>query len=493
MSKKLIFIFLISSVSAIAGEEFILSKSIVNSYAACFNLDFENAQKQLLEDKKQNKSNAFRYLIDNYIDAIKLLIEDDPLYYKQALARKSKRLEALEDCNKESVFYYYILSDIHLQWAFVRIKFGDQIKAVNDLRLAAKYNKLNGLKFPTFILTYKNDAVIQAIASAIPPKFYWIGKQLNIKGNITTAEKKIEDLLHFTDVNKDFSFLNAELNLIKLFIQLNLSGKLIEDVNLSENADEIEFKPLILKFYIAINYIKQGKLLQAKQLLNEVEKNKKGIGFNYLKYLFAEIYIGEKLEDNGNLDLFLNRTKGNSYIKAALRKKAWLAVLSGDVVKYQDLMRRILTEGSENTDDDKQALFEAKSKFIPNKFLLASRMYFDGGQYFLSLQQLSLIDIQSLRFEDKSELYYRRGRCFQRLNKLENAQRDFANSIAISKLTNPYIYSVSCFYQAKIYEQLLNNTLAVKHYNMVIEAKQHPYKTSLDAKSKASLQRLNVH
>jgi len=201
--------------------------------------------------------------------------------------------------------------------------------------------------------------------------------------------------------------------------------------------------------------------------------------------------MNEKLNDYNYLDIFLSRNKGKSYIKAALRKKAWKAILMDDVSQYQLFMRRIQTEGSENTDEDKQAMFEAKSNIIPNKYLLSSRLYFDGGQYELSLNQLNFIDVITLDLEEKSELYYRKGRCFQRLNKFEEAQNEFNNSIAISRLSNPYIFAVSCFNKAQIYEHLNSKSQAIKYYQMELDTKQHPYKISLDAKSKAALQRLN--
>jgi hypothetical protein len=491
MRIKLIFIFLFIGFSALAEEEFILSKSIVNAYTACFNFKLEDARSFLIEDRVVNKNNAFRYLIENYIDAINLLVEDDPIFYKVALSKRLKRLEALSECNRESVFYNYVLSDVHLQWAFVRIKFGDQVKAVNELRLAAKYNKLNKLKFPTFILNDKNDAVIQAIASSIPPKFAWIGRQLNIEGKIESATAKIEEFLLFTRINRQFYFLQPELNLIKLFIEFNLSSNLIESSDLSKYLDDKEFDSDILKFYLSINLIKNGQNSTALNLLNEISNNKNGIEFNYLNYLKAEINLNTKLNDANYFDVFLVKYKGSSYIKSALRKKAWMAILSNNIDQYKFLMNKLLIEGFENTDDDKQAMMEAKSKLIPNLHLLSARLYFDGGEYNLSLNQLSLIDIKLLRIDEKSEFYYRRGRCFQRLKKLENAQSDFNSAIAISRFSNAYIQAVACFNQAQIYEQLHNKVQSEKFYKMVLETKQHPYKMSLDAKSKSAIQRFN--
>ena len=268
MRIKLIFVFLITGFSAIAEEQFILSKSIVSAYSSCFNFKINDAKNYLIEDKIVNKNNAFRYLIENYIDAISLLVEDDPVFYKVALSRRLKRLEALSECNSESVFYNYVLSDVHLQWAFIRIKFGDQVKAVNELRLAAKYNKLNKSKFPAFVLNNKNDAVIQAIASSIPPKFAWIGRQLNIEGKIESATAKIEELLLFTRINRQFYFLHSELSLIKLFIELNLSSSLIESSDLLKYLDNKEFDSKVLKFYLSINLIKHGENSIAINLLN---------------------------------------------------------------------------------------------------------------------------------------------------------------------------------------------------------------------------------
>jgi hypothetical protein len=76
---------------------------------------------------------------------------------------------------------------------------------------------------------------------------------------------------------------------------------------------------------------------------------------------------------------------------------------------------------------------------------------------------------------------------------LVKAQIDFKNSISIAKLCNPYILAVSSFNLAQLYEKSNNDINAKYYYQIVLDSKQHPYKASLDAKSKAALQRLQKH
>jgi hypothetical protein len=490
MPHKIIFFLFFISFSAHSEEKFVLTHSIVNAYNSVIDFKINDAKNYLIEDKIVSKNNAFRYLIENYIDLVNLLIEDNSRYYQIAQSNRLKRIEALEQCDKKSAFYYYALSEIHMQWAFIRMKFGEQIKCANEFRLAAKYDKLNEEKFPEFLLNNKHNAIIQAIAASIPPNFSWFGSQLNIKGNLNSSINKLNELIHFTKVNTQYNFIKTELEFIKLFIQLNLSGRSLESFNLLEMTTNKELNKPLLNLYFAINLMKQGETEKSLDLIDTLMVQKNGLDFSYLNYLKAENFLNSELNDKGYYNLFLQNYKGKSFIKAAFRKKAWLSLINNNLNEYNYYIKKVLIDGVALNEDDKQALSEAESKIIPNSLLLSARIYFDGGKFDLALNKLAIINFLELSLIEKSEYFYRRARCFQKKNEFSKALIDFNNAIQISKKSNNYIMAVASFYQGQLFEQTNKNDIAIESYEAVLKTSKHPYKSSLDAKAKAAIQRL---
>ena len=110
-------------------------------------------------------------------------------------------------------------------------------------------------------------------------------------------------------------------------------------------------------------------------------------GSDYLNYHYLDFMMGlaktRKLESDASsyFEKFIQNYKGKNYIKEAYQKMAWNALLQGNKDKYWEYMYYVKTRGDDLIDDDKQALYEAESKHVPNVILLKSRILFDGGYY----------------------------------------------------------------------------------------------------------------
>lgn len=98
--------------------------------------------------KKEHPKNFLPIFLENHADFLKLNINDNRALYDNTKSRVEYRLERLKDGDKNSPFYLYTLAEIHLQWAFCKIKFGEYVSAVFEVRKAYQMLLDNKRNFP---------------------------------------------------------------------------------------------------------------------------------------------------------------------------------------------------------------------------------------------------------------------------------------------------------------------------------------------------------
>ncbi|MBK7504487.1 MAG: hypothetical protein IPI52_05205 [Bacteroidetes bacterium] len=78
-----------------------------------------------------------------------LYIGENKTLFESLETKKSNRIDIPEKGNKISLVYY-TQADLHLHWAFARIKFGEYLSAVLEVKKAASMHRENLEKFPDF-------------------------------------------------------------------------------------------------------------------------------------------------------------------------------------------------------------------------------------------------------------------------------------------------------------------------------------------------------
>ena len=144
-----------------------------------------------------------------------------------------------------------------------------------------------------------------------------------------------------------------------------------------------------------------------------------------------------------NKYLFLQQ-KGR-YIKSALLRKKWIAILEGQ--PYAELDLAIRNRGTNYTFSDRQAFEEFTTDYNPS--LLKVRICFDGGRHRDALQVLSTIKPQNLPPERVSEFYYRKARVYQKLTKHKKALEAF-DKLMDTPNTGNYFHKKAMLERGKI-------------------------------------------
>ena len=78
-----------------------------NAYLSIIDLKFEKGLDFIEKEKQQNPNNGLIHLHENYKDFLALIIGEDQQLFDKISSNKSKRLSAIEKCNKNSPYYLY--------------------------------------------------------------------------------------------------------------------------------------------------------------------------------------------------------------------------------------------------------------------------------------------------------------------------------------------------------------------------------------------------
>jgi tetratricopeptide (TPR) repeat protein len=195
-------------------------------------------------------------------------------------------------------------------------------------------------------------------------------------------------------------------------------------------------------------------------------------------------------ESIGKLQNYIDRFKGNFYVKDALQKISWMYYLQQEPEKAQVTRERILVSGSTDTDADKQAQKEAESGKWPNEILLRARLLDDGGYYNRAL--LVLIGKQASSFPEKGErleFYYRTGRIYEALGRESEAITAYQEALKMGEGRREYYGARAALQMGFIYEKRGDKKTALIYFKKVLSMRAHDYKDALDQKAKAGVER----
>ncbi len=177
-------------------------------------------------------------------------------------------------------------------------------------------------------------------------------------------------------------------------------------------------------------------------------------------------------------------------MKEAYQKLAWYWLLQGNVDKYHDYMTKVSLYGDDYTDGDKQATDEARSGEIPNPCLLKARLLFDGGYYNFADSVLNRYDCQMHSGRDEIEFPYRKGRIAHAMGEYDLAISWYDQAMELGREQAYYFAANAALQAGNILESQENFELAEIYFKKCLKMPTKEYKTSINQKARAGLNRL---
>lgn len=458
------------------------------AYANILQLKLNEGELKLKKEIVRNPDNLFPVFLANYIDFFKLYISEDKELYAQLIKKRKTRLQLLEKGDRISPFYLFTKASVMLQWAILKLKFGDYLQAFREVNRSYQILKENKQRFPEFSANDMNLALLHTVIGAIPKEFD-LGKA--ILGWKASVSQGLDEMKSVLDKGASF-FFYPECRIYYTLLQLHLGNNENEAwrmVNEPTFDTHDNLLNCFVKAHVAM-YSKHND--EAAMVLKNAPQSNSYWPFYFLDYMYGLTLI-RQLDTGANFyfQRYINRFQGENYIKESWQKLAWMAILNQDSLRYRQMMIQCLHNGTDKIDADKAAQQEAESGEIPNIRLLQSRLLFDGADYQRALDTLKKISNKdSMTLKNQIEYGYRMGRVLQNLGQSRQAVVWLLKTMVRGE-KQPWYFAASAALQCGlIYESKLDFVKARYFYLECLAMHENEYKSGLDAQAKAALSRI---
>jgi len=482
MKLKLLLFLLLSN---FAYASFDVNENIKNSYKHIINLEFEEAHDLLEVEAESSPNNGFIPLHKNYIDFLTILISEDNAYFENAEKQKNLRLDLLENAEENSPYYLYVQAEVHLQWAFSRLKFDEYSTATYEFIKAYKLLEKNQEKFPDFVLNKKGLGLIHSILGAVPEQFQWILNLAGLEGGIALGLSELNEVLN----SEECKLYETEILFLLSFLQINLTENDKLNQEYLDRIGERYKDNLLLNFATALLSHNLGLNDYCLNVLESRPSNKGKLPFYYLDYLQGMSYLYKLDYENAKnkFEYFSANFKGVNYIKSAYHKLAWIAFLQKNSEKKNEYFAKVISEGNTSIDEDKVAMKDAEGVYFSSPVLLKARLLYDGGYYEKALSQ-----IIAFKQIDNIEYWYRLARVKSKLdNKNNEIIAHYKKSYDLGKESTTYYAPMSALQIGLIYEKQSEFVKAEVYFNKCLSMSGFDYERGIHQKAKSGLERIS--
>lgn len=485
-------LFTISCVRLCAVGVFQYDNKICEAYDKIQHLQLNEA-KTILQNLRQNQPNNLAIVhLEDYQDFFRLYLSENENELSTYKKRLDERLSNLQKGGPDSPYFLYVQADMLLHWALLKIKFGDYLATFNAAGRAYRLLKRNQEKFPSFMPNYKNLGLLHALAGTIPDQYRWGAKLLGgLSGTIEQGKNELEKVLTYAEKNENFLFAEESAVMYAMLL-LYLAN---EPDAAWQACEKYRFKPVsnpVHCFTKATIALRSGRNDEAIQILSKRTINPGEATFPYLDFLLGLAKIRRlDFEANQAFQRFLQQFKGQNYIKEAYQKLAWIELLQGDKVTYQNYMKRCLEKGQSTYGADEHAQAEAETGQMPNTTLLKARLLFDGGYYQKAHDLLKEKDEKDFSPERlRLEYNYRLGRILHGLKRYPEALQQYQKTIQQGAQSSEY-YACNAALQAGLLCEKRKQYDSARHYfKRCLQLQPREYKNSLHQAAKAGLNRI---
>ena len=459
-------------------------------YESITSLRIPEARTLISQDKKANASNLIYPLLESYADFYQLFLNENKAEYNQMYPAFEQRIQLLEDGPKQSPYHLYSIALAHLHKSLIAIRFNKNLEAALDFRKAFLLFKENKKTYPNFSPNDVYLGLMTTVIGTIPKGYQWMASLLGMSGKITEGNALVLKYIHSKDAYANQC--RNEALFVYPYLIMNFEGNKKKTFDFLENTD-YDFNNNHLHAYMATNlYLNNQQSQKALQIASNINPANTYLDLPFWQFEMGYAYLNElKLDAAKNaLQQFINRFKGQFYVKDAFEKLSWIAYIQGDQAKANAYRSNVLSKGNDITDADKQALQNAKKGTWPPPILLRARLLSDGGYQQQALSVLAGKTSKDFDNDaDKTEFAYRLGRIYDLAGQPDQAIPFYTSAIEKGANQPAYFAARAALQIGLIYEQKNNPTLAMTFFNTCLEMKNHAFKNSLDQKAKTGIQR----
>lgn len=470
-------LFLFCIAPAIHSQDFQFSATTREAYYKVLNLQFADVRRSL-----QNPQTPQEHYVLSFSEALELIVTEDHQLlggYEAASEKRTDRKSA-----KKSADELLLQSEIHLQWAFVYLKFGQELDAAFRLRHAYLIAEDIRMQYPGYKAVYKISGLLNVLIGSVPDKYSWILGLLNMQGSVDTGLRQLHEL---SDMDHDLAF---EATLWYAFIHgfiLQAPEKAIEEMR--NIGDE---NPLAA-FLLANFHMKNASSERALAYLQRLESATRGTRIPYASYLKGEVYLhkGDYPRAIEAYTFFLRNYRGQNYVKDAHYKIGLCYWLDEKQEEAIIAFAEAENAGKESAEADKHAARNLASSEMPSIPLTRVRFFTDGGYYREATEVLDRTDANNFsERRHQVEWYYRKARLLHKQNRPEEAKPYYQKTIELAEMNEWYFAPNSCLQLGYLAREKGDTNEARTYFEKALTYRRHEYKNSIDSKARSALAQL---
>lgn len=486
----IVILFFILPLSAISQKVYDFTATCQQAYYEITRLKIEHGQELIQKARLQNPNNLIPVVLESYIDFLILFLNENPADYALRYPRFSERIDVLDEGPKSSPFHRFALGTVRVHKAASAIKFGKMWEAGWDIRRAWILLKDNKKEFPRFVADDLLYGTLQTMIGTIPKGYKWLANVLGMRGSVTEGLKTVQAFVNSNDpMAKIYS---NEACFIYPYLLFYMDNKKDEAMVFIQQK-KLDLVNNHLHGWMAANLSLNNK---QSQLTQQIVQNRN----NSPEYLdipiwdfemgFVKLYQLKPDEAIPYFERFLQKFKGNFYVKDVYDKIRLSYYLEGNTTAAEKARQLVLTKGNTDSDADKKALKDAKANFWPNMLLLKARLLNDGGYHREALALLhGKTENDFEKEEDRLEYVYRVARIYDDLGRDPEAINAYLAAIRLGEFRKEYYAARAAVQIGQIYEKRGQKSLAIQYYQRCLDMGDHEYKNSLDQRAKSGILR----
>jgi hypothetical protein len=421
------------------------------------------------------------YLL-NYADFLEVFISGDTDLWEVYRINSAKRLKRISGYEIDE-YYYYSIWNIHLHNAFLRVKFGDNIRAGISIYNFYKVLEESVSAQPENFLNLQGKAFFEVFFGMVPNEYLWFFRLAGFRGDY---DKGIEYFNTYANLVRKVPGFFEEARLFQLIVLLQLENKPEEVVKEIESRNDFSTIDSPSRFLYALSLIKTGNSEKAINILRSYRPEPLEYEIVFMRFLLGEVllYRGEKGAGR-HFEYFLQNYKGIDYRKSAWHRLAMYYLIEENTENFRYCLKNIQTDGSLLIDPDKQAFSELSYLSEYHLALLKSRLRFDGGYYTQAMNELSGFNPKGRRQE--LEFLYRMGRIYHKTGNLLNANVYYHKVIDADRGSGYYFAANSALLLGEMYASNNEEAKATEYFRLALRLNQGEYKRSIDFQSRRGL------
>jgi tetratricopeptide (TPR) repeat protein len=453
-------------------------------YQEIFHMRVYPARAQMAQETMQD---GFLAYLNSYADMVELMSLENRAAYDDFLEQQAVRQEVLEKLDENSPYSRFLRAEVRLHTAFVKLKFGHEVKGAWDIIKAFRMLSENAKKFPQFVPNQKSLGLLHVLIGATPDQYSWVLGVLGLKGNIKLGMSEL------ANASRQETLWQTESQLITHLVKLFVRRASTEELSAFEQFVQKNQDNQLILFFGTSALTKEGRAETAWNLLETRPATKGLLPLPFLEYQKAEILLmkAQYPQAIASYQRFLGQHKGFNFVKDTYFKLFLAHWLDGQGGKGKVFLQKINQVGASIVEADKAA-----QKFKENESILGSaqqtlmkaRLACDGGYYDLALGHLQgLTEGQLPQDRDRAELFYRRGRIVQRMGRPDEAMPFFERAMTLCQ-DKPWSFGASSALQmGYIWVEKKQKDKAKIYFEKALSFKKHEYKNSIDNKARAAL------